>query len=1286
MAASGPGGALRRRTLTAGAAIAAMLAATLAAPAGAEPVPAGSGVDSGVLISEVGGAYGPGGTREDFVEIQNYSAGPVDITGWRIYRCIGTGDRSHPPQVVIPEHVLAPGERYTIARPADLSSIDPSVVDQTYATSMHPESFGVYLQDAHYGRVDSLAVFPEGALSACGTGADDVLPNDLIDVVGESYQRVAMQGPASTAFITALRTPGLANATQERSRAGGDVLISEIANIGPSGNVEGFVEIANYGTADADLSGWTVYQCGPNGRMGAGSALEVGTILPAGGTLTLSAARNPAVPDPDVIFAAALHVRMAGALILDEEQLTVDRVGLYNNRDSACADGTPAPATLAGFTAQSYQRIGATRDNAADFVQTERTPGELVEPTPSQGEPFVFGPIRVSEASPAGPGGVDDEFFELANYGDEPVDLTGWSVWSCAGDGSRITTPRVADIGAVLETGQVWVAAHVNAPAALRALAQATYTGALNQTGGYGLYVQDAEGELVDSLGVYFEDASRTANDRYSPCTKGYSAHNAYRFDEADSHSRVQATGVDGQDFQLVERTPGEFNTAVYDPGTGTAPGALDPVDVPTSHRPDMPETTGEAYTDPALTERAITVTAADPDGDLESVAVRAAAILDLAQDAISTVAGVTHGGPLAAAPGTDTSESAVADGPAGLAVGDDRYGYPYQRYVLDVSDLAGDLDVVWEGRSLERNELQLLAWDAVGGAWDLLDASQVGPDGAVTLHGALAGYAVDDVVHVAVQDGPRTAQTFDASVEPNLAFQDPGLYDFSISHISDPQMLAEYERQRYTDMFSWVVANADARNIAYSAITGDMIQNWLFGTQDRERAGREFQASSDILRLLEDAQIPHGVLPGNHDNLWGLDQSLFNSYFGPERYADQPWWGDSLTETDNSFHYDTFEAAGTQFLVVNLGFTQDDAGYAWAEQVIAEHPDHNVVIASHEYFNDEGERTTRDGERWTSRGQEIWEQLVQPYENVFLVLAGHHSGVVTHEVSVPRADGSTRTVVEMMANYQSFQTRDGNLANRYRDVAMQRLLQFDVASQQMAVNTYSATLDLFNAWSVDTYPYRGENARFTDADDEFITGVSIMYPKLVETTSLTATEPLQTLPAQTVPGEGGGLITTATLAGIAQGEGYAWIAEAVDATGAATRGPVTRFAGGLECTTTLTGSTPGRVVVESGVTCIADGATVRGPVMVTAGASLVAGSATLNGPVTADGAAHVHLRDTVIRGPVRITGSTVSSVLSGLTIDGPLTCTGNAASTDEGVPNEVSGPVRGECPGVGDR
>ncbi|WP_157987752.1 S8 family serine peptidase [Jiangella endophytica] len=139
-----------------------------------------------------------------------------------------------------------------------------------------------------------------------------------------------------------------------------------------------------------------------------------------------------------------------------------------------------------------------------------------------------------------------------------------------------------------------------------------------------------------------------------------------------------------------------------------------------------------------------------------------------------------------------------------------------------------------------------------------------------------------------------------------------------------------------------------------------------------------------------------------------------------------------------------------------------------------------------------------------------------------------------------------------------------------------------------------------------------------------------------------------------------------------------------------------------VACDRTLTGQHRGPLSVDSGTTCLDDGARVTGGVTVGAGAALLATRASVTGSVRAVGAAVLGLDDVSVSGPVTATGTTralsivgsrtgpltiqdnaphLPAAVSGNDVHGPLTCTGNApAPIDLGDPNEAAGRAGGQC------
>ncbi|MCZ4077607.1 metallophosphoesterase [Rhodococcus sp. H36-A4] len=416
---------------------------------------------------------------------------------------------------------------------------------------------------------------------------------------------------------------------------------------------------------------------------------------------------------------------------------------------------------------------------------------------------------------------------------------------------------------------------------------------------------------------------------------------------------------------------------------------------------------------------------------------------------------------------------------------------YPYVRYTVTFASDVAVAQIAWRGTSVNTNDLALHTWNPDTRSWgqSIATAAPTAPGGTIELTATIT--AIDGPVEVMVIDTPRANDAFqEDNFEPNRQFATAGTYDFALQHITDTQYITRDDPDVYDEMTQWTVDNAEKYGIEYSMHTGDIIQSWISPGRPDAQSRKEFEAASESMKALEDADIPHGVLPGNHDNIWNVagklvpgehekNHALYNEYFGPDRYRNQPWWGDSFTEEDNSAHYDLIDLAGAKFLMLYIGYNPPEKVMKWAEQVLVDNPDRNVVIGTHYYLDEDGERKMMAfGDIGASSGQQIWNRLVVPNESVFLVLSGHVDGQAT---VVDRGVGDTdRTVVQLLADYQYFEV-DGE-----RRAGFQRLLQLDLDGGTMAVTSHSPTLDAFDVENYD--PRR----RFQPSDGEFVTDFTL--------------------------------------------------------------------------------------------------------------------------------------------------------------------------------------------------
>lgn len=1057
---------------------------------------------------------GPGGTDDAFVEIANLGDADADLDGYRIVHCDRAGNRGQEPMVPDLEGVvLAPGETYLIAHEG---STITEKADDTFTRDLYAEASGIWLEDGELDLVDRLSVSPQARSSFCGTS----LPADLDYVSGQSWQRVGTTGDPQADFIRANRTPNGSNtSTPDAGVQASDVLVTEIANGGrePESDV---IELANVGQTDVDLTDWSVYACTEFGYRTQETILATfpdGTVLAPGEALVLG---NSGVEVPGGIqlmpYDEGLSDLGAGVILQDAQGTLRDAVGVYETdsvydapMDSTCTQGDALGNRLDFAADETYQRVDTTGNNAEDFVPASRDLGQVgehpgVDPGSAGREESAGGDVLITEVTHEGRLGDHDTFVELGNMGAATTDLDGWSIERCGIDGRRIAEPLVSDLGDVqLAPGQTLVLAQEGSP--LAEDAELTY-GANLERSGFGLMLRNDDGSLVDRVGVYFSGHASSSfapeSARYSHCIDGLSLQSELlEAEHGLTYQRYQWTGSNQHDLVKAEASPEEL------------PDLHDPADI------------SQEDLDPASvapSARVLSVTDAEPDAE-EELAVEVEHTTGAATDLTFHRGDQVPLRPSGQWLFTGVSQTAPPDerrlqgerreviqtfpGDVQGVGTDSTEGFPYQRYELQTTErMDSDTEFVWSGTSTGNNELQLYAWDYVNDEWVLLDAVR-GVDGAeITLVGQIDAETMVSgrSVEVLIQNGPATVALFDEEEEPDQEFMAPDTYDTSIAFLGDTQSATMSHRDEFADMVAWQISNAEARNIDYSVQVGDLIQQWMWGTHRENRAREEFTFASELLENMEEGSLPYGTLPGNHDNLWGRSNDLFNEYFPLSRFEEQSSVVSAYPEGESSNHAAEFTAEGAPFLVVHLSYLPvlgREEILQWAHDVVADHPDHNVILAVHELIDTNGDLTNREDHRWNSQGQEIHDAVVVPNENVFLVLSGHTAGVALNEIEDPAQIGSDRTVLHMLADYASFR-----VTPYYRDASFLRLLQIDIAGGRMAVNTYSPTLDDHNAWEYDNR----DPQRYDDSDDEFVVDVSLNdhYDKAVQTDSLGLFEP----------------------------------------------------------------------------------------------------------------------------------------------------------------------------------
>ncbi len=277
----------------------------------------------------------------------------------------------------------------------------------------------------------------------------------------------------------------------------------------------------------------------------------------------------------------------------------------------------------------------------------------------------------------------------------------------------------------------------------------------------------------------------------------------------------------------------------------------------------------------------------------------------------------------------------------------------------------------------------------------------------------------------------------------------------FSMVWFTDTQYYAESYHEIFDFLGDWLVGEYKKGAFGYVINTGDLV-NVASDIGQWEVADRNF-------KKLDDANVPYGVLAGNHDvSINGLNYEMYKKYFGKSRFKDKSWYGGNMNNNLN--HYDLITLGCHDFIILYLDYSTNlsEETIKWSNKVLKKYSHRNAIIAMHEYLN--------SNSSLTYMAHTVFNRIVVKNTNVFMVLCGHNHGSVRRTKTIVNADGSTRKVIEMLSDYQKAPNGgDGYL----------RYLNFHPESGLLYVATYS--------------PYKNKYNYFEETKDSFTEKIKLI-------------------------------------------------------------------------------------------------------------------------------------------------------------------------------------------------
>lgn len=259
-----------------------------------------------------------------------------------------------------------------------------------------------------------------------------------------------------------------------------------------------------------------------------------------------------------------------------------------------------------------------------------------------------------------------------------------------------------------------------------------------------------------------------------------------------------------------------------------------------------------------------------------------------------------------------------------------------------------------------------------------------------------------------------------------------------------------------FVNHVNWIKDHLQDQRIVFVSHVGDIVD---------KNNNNEWTVARQCLDVLH-GQIPYSLTVGNHDMKGNGDSSLYQSYFGAERFRDFPWYGGCFESQrpskelsgNNANSYQLFSAGGFDFIHISLECNAPDDVLAWADALLTKHVARKALITTHMDLGVLEHPKTPEGfikdpkgrMKWTknhgSRGNtavQMWDKLYRKHANLGFIFCGDQSRCTALKLDSTGDHGNT--VHALLSDY----TSSGPL----------RLYRFLPAENRVQVITYDTTL-----------------------------------------------------------------------------------------------------------------------------------------------------------------------------------------------------------------------------------
>lgn len=270
------------------------------------------------------------------------------------------------------------------------------------------------------------------------------------------------------------------------------------------------------------------------------------------------------------------------------------------------------------------------------------------------------------------------------------------------------------------------------------------------------------------------------------------------------------------------------------------------------------------------------------------------------------------------------------------------------------------------------------------------------------------------------------------------------GERDFSIVILPDPQHYASKYPKIGMSQTQWIKDNVEKLHIKFVTSVGDNV--------DAGYKEAQYKNSRSFFAILDEV-VPYGIACGNHDLMDGkkINYSCQNfvEYYGPQHFKKYPWYGGASESGFSSWQ--KFSGGGQSFLILHLAVNAPRPEMEWAKKVLADHPTQPAILVTHQLLTPKAVlgKSLAAKEPGRQNPVEIWDQLIKPSPQIFMVLCGHYHG----EAYLAKKNAAGHPVHLILQDYQ----RDKNGGNGWL-----RILNFKPDQKKAEVQTYSPSLNKY--------------------------------------------------------------------------------------------------------------------------------------------------------------------------------------------------------------------------------